>query len=356
MTETQVNAPAGQTRGREYVQSFLFSVKIDSPLARLHMVTKLIVTIFMSFLVVELIATDDPDPISTVLIIALAFYALYLGGVLKWLFSSYLVVLFPALIGMMIPWIFFNSDPGENVWIQFQLYSGQIRLGLSLGLAIFVLVVVAWYAIRKEFFLGIVIGLVLSLVIPPLFKSPALVFAEFDFFRPIPVVVTSRNIFLALTKSMGYGAMMFTSLMLVMTSRDIELVGAMRQFRFPYVVNFFVSTMLRSLSLALHDYETIKQAQVARGITLKKRNLFQILVDYARMAVPVVATMLRRSSEVGDAVMVRGFSLKSDNPTEFHEAKSFHLMDFVLLGVTLLVTVAVFVFDINITRMLGVTL
>lgn len=356
MTETQVSAPAKQTRGREYVQSFLFSVKIDSPLSRLHMVTKLIVTIFMSFLVVELIATDDPDPISTVVVMALAFYALYLGGVLKWLFSSYLVVLFPALLGMMIPWIFFNSNPGENVWIRFQLYSGQIRLGLSLGLGIFVVVVAAWYIIRKEWFWGIVLGFILSLAIPPLFGSPSLVFASIDFFRPIPVVITSRNIFMAITKSLGYGAMMFTSLMLVMTSRDIELIGAMRQFRFPYVVNFFISTMLRSLSLALHDYETIKQAQVARGITLKKRNILQVLVDYARMAVPVVATMLRRSSEVGDAVMVRGFSLKSDNPTEFHEVKSFHLADFVMLGTTVLVTVAVFVFDINLTRILGVTL
>ena len=105
----------------------------------------------------------------------------------------------------------------------------------------------------------------MSLVVTIVVGNPSLTFAEIQIGRPIVITISEQNVVVGITKALGYGAMMLVSLMLVMTSRDIEIIGAMRQCRVPYVASFFTATMLRSLSMALFDYSTIRQAQIARG-------------------------------------------------------------------------------------------
>lgn len=344
------------SHGRAYVRSFLFSVKIDSPLARLHVVTKLVLVLALSVVIVRFINTANPDPLGAILLALLATLALYLSGVMRWVFHSYLLVLFPALLGMALTWVIFNPDPGAGVLWRIPVYNGQITLGVSLGLALFLAFAVGWYVVRRGVFWGLVGGLALALAVTHLVGNPSLTFARFEFFHPLAIIVSQRNLAVAVTKALGYAAMIFVSLLLVMTTRDIELTGAMMQMRVPYVASFFVSTMLRSLSMALSDYSTIRQAQIARGVSLRKKNFLQIIADLAYMAVPLTATMLRRSSEVGDAVLIRGFSMQTRNPTEFHEVRRFTWVDGVVLGICALFVVIIFVFRLNITQLLGVTL
>jgi energy-coupling factor transporter transmembrane protein EcfT len=355
MTQSEVVVPEAQVRGREWVRSFLFAVKIDSPLAQLHVVTKLLVILVLSLIIVRFISTDFPDPVGAILMIALAMTGLYLSGVLRWVFRSYLLVMFPALFGMAFTWVLFNPDPGTGALMTIPLYSGHITIGISLGLAIFVVFAVGWYVVRKGFFWGIVGGLVLAAAVTALVGNPSLTFARFSLGSPWEVLISQKNLIVAVTKALGYGAMIFVSLMLVMTTRDVELTGTMIQMHVNYVASFFVSTMLRSLSLALSDYSTIRQAQIARGISLKKKNIFRIIADLAYMAVPLTATMLRRSSEVGDAVLIRGFTMKTRSPTEFHEVRRFTMVDFAVLAVCALFVVLVLVFDVNFTQMIGVS-
>jgi energy-coupling factor transporter transmembrane protein EcfT len=356
MTQAEAAAPQAQVRGKEWVRSFLFSVKIDSPLARLHIVSKLIAILVLSLVVVRFIKTDDPDPVGALLMILLAFLGLYLSGVLKWVFSSYLLIMFPGLFGMALAWILFNPSLGGEVVARIPIYSGTMSLGLSLRLAIFVVVVVGYYVLRKGVFWGLVGGVVLAAVIGNLLGNPALTLAEFSFFHPVVITISTQNLVVAITKALGYGAMMLVSLMLVMTSRDIEIIGVMRQIRVPYVGAFFASTMLRSLSMALFDYSTIRQAQVARGISLKKKNILRVIADLAYIAVPLTATMLRRSNEVGDAALIRGFAMQSKNPTEFHEIRPFALADWFVVALCLVLLVVVLAFSVNFTEILGAAL
>jgi len=357
MAHSEDVAVESQAHGKEFVRSFLFSVKIDSPLARLHVVTKLLVVLALSLVVVRFIRTDTPDPVGAILLIVLAFSGLYLSGVLRWVFRSYLLVLFPALFGMALTWVIFNPpNPGESILLRIPVYSGIISLGISLRSVIFVVFAVGWYVVRKGVFWGILGGLGLAAIVTALIGNPSLTLTEFGFFHPLAITVSESNIVIAVTKALGYGAMIFVSLMLVMTSRDIEVTGTMMQLHVPYVASFFVSTMLRSLSMALADYNTIRQAQIARGISLKKKNMLQVIADLAYMAVPLIATMLRRSSEVSDAVLIRGFSMQTRDPTEFHEIRPFTLADWIVLGICALFVVSIFVLGLNVTQMTGMTL
>lgn len=339
---------------RRFVRSFLFSVRIDSPLARLHVLTKLFAILALSMVIVQFISTEAPDPVGTILLILLTFLALYLCGVLRWVFRSYLLVIFPALLGMALVWVAFNPDPRGGILLEIPVYSGEIELGVSLGLGIFLAVLIGWYVVRKEIFWGLVVGGALAVVVTSLLGNPSVVFARVPFFHPLSIVVSKNNLVVAITKALGYGAMIFVSLLLVMTTRDIEFIGVMRQARIPYVAAFFVSTMLRSLSMALVDYGTIRQAQIARGVALKRKNLFQVIADMAYMAVPLTASILRRSSEVGDAIMIRGFTMKTRNPTEFHEVRPFTLADGVVVAICILLLVATFGFHLNLTRWIGI--
>ncbi len=281
-------------RTRQTVRSFLFSVRIDAPLARLHVVTKLLAILALSSAAVHALRTEDPDPIAAISLVALALLGLSLSGAIRWLFRSYLVVILPALVGMVLAWIVFN--PAE--------------------------------------------------------EAEALLHVAF---HPLTIAVSKANVTLAVTKGLGYGAMILTSLMLVMTTRDVEIVGAMRQLKVPYVACFFVSIMLRSLSMALTDYTTIRQAQIARGATLKKRGVFGLLSDLAYMAVPLTVTTLRRSREVGDAALVRGFSMETSNPTEFHEIQPFGMADGIVSALCILLVVSAYALRLNLTRLLGAT-
>ncbi len=284
---------ADDKSGKQYVRTFLFSMQINSPLARLHVITKVVIILVTSTLIVRLMDARHPDPLGVGLLMAAALALLLLSGAGRWLFRSYLVVIFPMLSVLFITWIIFNRDPGTHVY-------------LSLPIT-----------------------------------------------QQITLVASDANLLTALTKVLGYAAMVFVSLMLVMTTRDIEFVGAMQQLRVPYVVAFFFSLVLRTLSNAVMDYETIRQAQLARGVALRPRSLPGKIRDMAHMSVPLVATMIRRSTEVSDAVIARGFRLGGTAPTEYHEAQPLRAVDWLILALQVLLLVAVFHPDANLTHWVG---
>lgn len=356
MDETQIPEEKAQSRGREWVRSFLFSVKIDSPLAQLHVLTKLLAIIALSLVITRFIRTGAPDPVGALLMLVLAFVGLWLSGVLRWVFRSYLLVTFPALLGMALMWVVFNPDPGEGVLARVPIYSGQIDLGVSVALIVFLASAVGWYLLRKSVLWALIGGIALAVIVTRLGWNWSWTIAEVDLFRPLEIVISRRSLIVAATKPLGYGAMIGVSLMLVMTTRDIELSGALMQLRVPYVAVFFVSTMLRSLSMAFEDYRTIRQAQVARGVALTKRNLFQTIADMAYMAVPLTATMLRRSNEIGDAALLRGFTMGTGAVTEFHEVRRFGAADWAVLGVCAVFVIAVFVLQLNFTQIIGLSI
>jgi energy-coupling factor transporter transmembrane protein EcfT len=234
-----------------------------------------------------------PDPLGVGVLMVAGLVLLLLSGAGRWLFRSYLVVIFPMLSVLFITWIIFNRDPGTHVYLSVPIT------------------------------------------------------------QQLTLVASDANLLTALTKVLGYAAMVFVSLTLVMTTRDIEFVGAMQQLRIPYVAAFFLSLVLRTLSNAVMDYETIRQAQLARGVALQPRSLPSRVRDMAHMSVPLVATMIRRSTEVSDAVIARGFRLGGAAPTEYHEAQPLHAVDWLVLALQALFVVAVFHPSANLTHWVG---
>jgi energy-coupling factor transporter transmembrane protein EcfT len=254
---------------------------------------------------------------------------------------------------LFITWLVFNPDRGTHVYLDLPLYDGTAALALSLSLAVVILVPVITYRLTRTVFWGLVGGIVLAVVLNRLELNPRLVLAEFPFFHPLSLVVSDKNLVVATTKVFGYATMVFLSLTLVMTTRDAETLGAMQQAGLPYSVSFFTSIMLRSLSMAVLDYGTIRQAQVARGVDVKRKSILGKILDLARISVPLIVTMIRRSTEVGDAVMARGMTRLSAKPAVFRETRPIRAVDLVLMTLFILLAVAVLGFQFNLSRLLG---
>jgi energy-coupling factor transporter transmembrane protein EcfT len=211
--------------------------------------------------------------------------------------------------------------------------------------------VIGFYYFTKKILGGVVIGLILAWLISRFVPNVGFNLVTFSFLKPYDFVVSDQNTLIAGTKVLGYAAMVFVTLMLVMTTRDIELVAALRQLRMPYLGRFFLSIVFRTLSLSLMDFETIRQAQIARGIGIRRMNIFGILKNMALMSVPLVATMLRRSSEIGDALQARGFSLTKP-AREFLEIHPLTSIDIIVLILLAVLAAAVFGFSLNLYQLL----
>jgi energy-coupling factor transporter transmembrane protein EcfT len=224
-------------------------------------------------------------------------------------------------------------------------------LGVSASLGAFLLVSLTHFLITKKILRGVFLGLVAAYLIGELTMNPAIKIGELQFLKPYTFIVSDENLLVAGTKVVGYAAMVFVTLMFVMTTRDSELVGALRQLRVPYLPRFFLSIFFRTLELSLLDFQTIRQAQIARGIRVKQRTIFGVLRDMAMMSVPLVATMLQRSTDIGDSLLARGFSM-DHHGQEYVEPRPLSLLDGVVFAILVVLTVAVLGYSLNMFRAL----
>jgi energy-coupling factor transporter transmembrane protein EcfT len=345
--------PTDEGMSRRYVRTFLFSMRINSPLAKLHVISKVVTILATSVLIVRLMDAHDPDPLGAGLLMGVGLASLLLSGAGRWLYHSYLVVIFPMLIVIFATWIIFNPHPGTITYFSLQLYDGTFDIRLTPWLPLCLGVTYVVWRLSRLWWLGLLLGIAIAQGAAQLSWWPLLPLTQVVFFRPLTLVISDTNLLVALTKVMGYAAMVFVSLTLIMTTRDIEFIGAMQQLRAPYVATFFLSIILRTLNSAVMDYEAIQQAQVARGLNLQPRSLFRRLRDLAQLSVPLVATMIRRSTEVSDAVLARGFHLGQVAPTEYREAQALRASDWAILAFQGLLLALVFGLSINLTHVVG---
>ncbi len=136
---------------------------------------------------------------------------------------------------------------------------------------------------------------------------------------------------IGLSKAMGYAVLIYTSFLFLLTTRDVEIGGALRQLRVSFRKAFFVMLMFRNLNTILLDYESIRMAQVARASSVIRSGILSRMKDLAYVSIPLVATMIRRSTEMGVALYARGFEA-SKGMTDYKETKRFSGVDYAIIA------------------------
>jgi energy-coupling factor transporter transmembrane protein EcfT len=312
--------------GRRYVHSFLFSRHVNAPFARVHLLARTLLALCLSAALLRTINTSHPDLVGAAVLWSGAVLILALSGVSPGVARLYFLLTLPALLALFITWIVFNPVPGKVTLLKLPIYAGQLVIGLVTWQAILLVIVAGYFLWTRKLLLGIVVGIVVAFVFERWVRLPELRIAQVAFFHPLTLLVSDQGLLVAVTKTIGYAGMIIVSIALVMTARDAELIGVLRQLRCPQAVIFFLSTVFRSLDLALSDYETIRQAQITRAIAARPRSFIRRLRDLASIAVPLVAIMIRRSGEIGDALLARGYTLGRPM-ADFYESSPWHLID-----------------------------
>lgn len=320
--------------GKRYVRSFLFSRRIDAPFARIHLFPRTLLVLCLSAVQLRAIDAAQPDPIGAALLWGVSILLFLLSGMHARVARLYFLLTVPALLSLFTTWLLFNPVAGKVTLLEVPLYSGTLVLGLAVWQAFWVAIVAVYFWRTRKMLGGILLATLASILLVSLFHPPQWTFASVRFFHPLTVLVSDRSLLVAVTKVIGYSGMVLVTIALVVSSRDVELIGAMRQLHLPQPVIFFMSTVFRTLDLALADYETIHQAQLARAINARPRSLVKRLRDLGSIAIPMVAVMIRRASEIGDALLARGYQLGKSN-ADFYETSNFRAVDVTMLVVCL---------------------
>ncbi len=321
--------------GRRYVRAFLFSRRVNAPLASVHLLARILLILSLSAAELRTINAAQPDLLVAFLFWIPALVLFLCSGMSPHVARLYVLLTVPALIALFVTWCVFAPVPGTVTLLRYTVYSGKVVFGLAMWEVLWVVIVVGYFLWRKSIVSGILLATLAAFLFSLAFPLPSLVFTRAAFFHPLTVYVSDRGLVLALTKVIGYSGMVLVTIALVVTSRDMELIGALRQLRVPQPVIFFLSTVFRALTLALSDYETIYQAQVARAINVRPRTLWRRILDMASIAVPMVAMMIRRSSEIGDALLARGYKL-NQHEVDFYETVPWRLLDWAVLLLSVL--------------------
>jgi energy-coupling factor transporter transmembrane protein EcfT len=331
ITDTQFLQPPA---GRRYVRSFLFARHVDAPLARVHFLARIVLVLCLSGALLRTINSNDPDLWGACLFWIGAMALFVISGIQARIARFYLLLTLPTLFALFLTWnIFFPVRGNVTLW-QHTVYNGTFAIGIAGWFILWLLFIAAYYWWRRALVSAIVLASLFTFILTRFVVLPEWTFAQFAFFHPLTIMISDRGIIVALTKVVGYSGMIISTIALVVTSRDTELLGLLRQLRVPRPIIFFLSTVFRALTLALLDYETIHQAQIARAVNARPRSFIRRLRDLASVAIPMVAMMIRRSSEMGDALLARGYTMTRPTP-DFYETTPLRSIDWVILVISL---------------------
>jgi biotin transport system permease protein/energy-coupling factor transport system permease protein len=256
---------ASASRGQKRrVKTILFSARSDSFYVNMNPIAKFLLLILLSVGVVESIIRPVPDLTYNLLVLVFALGFLFESGTIKYLVKSYLALLVVALFVMMAWWIVFNQI-GTNPIFSMTLFGATLR-------------------------------------------------------------ITYLSIYVGIGKISGYASMAFMTLLTIMSTRDADIISALKRLRAPFKAVFFASLIARSLNIMSDDLDSIRQAQFARGAGGASTNIIKKVSAFVMLSIPLTTSMIKRSVDMGFALESRGFS-KSKGLSDFISEKRFKASD-----------------------------
>ena len=106
--------------------------------------------------------------------------------------------------------------------------------------------------------------------------------------------------------------MIFTMVFFLSTSRERDIIVAMRSIRIPFVVTYIFAMALRAAGMVLEDFQIVRQAEQARGYDPAGKSLPYKIRQYVMYMVPLFALSLRRSEEFTNALVARGYAFTGE--------------------------------------------
>ena len=142
--------------------------------------------------------------------------------------------------------------------------------------------------------------------------------------------------------------MIATMVFFLTTSRERDVIVAMRSVRIPFVVTYVFAMALRSAGMVLEDFNIVRQAEKARGFDTKGKSLPYKLRKYIMYMIPLFALSLRRSEEFTNALIARGYAFtgeasKIKRADYILSRYTFHVYDGILVAIITLLFLSILI-------------
>lgn len=148
--------------------------------------------------------------------------------------------------------------------------------------------------------------------------------------------------------------MITTMVFFLTTSRERDVIVAMRTIRVPFVVTYVFAMSLRAAGMVLEDFQIVRQAEQARGFDTVGKSLAYKIRKYIMYMIPLFALSLRRSEEFTNALVARGYTflekaskVKRADYVLTHYSFKTHDMAFTALIASMFVAVLVLRYGFN---------
>lgn len=102
--------------------------------------------------------------------------------------------------------------------------------------------------------------------------------------------------------------MIFTMVFFLSTSRERDVIVAMRSIRVPFVVTYIFAMALRAAGMVMEDFQIVRQAEQARGFDSNGKSLPYKVRKYIMYMIPLFALSLRRTEDFTNALVARGYA------------------------------------------------
>lgn len=126
--------------------------------------------------------------------------------------------------------------------------------------------------------------------------------------RVVGVRIYYERIIDAITVYFQILPMIFIMVYFLSTSRERDMVIALRSFRVPFAITYLVAMALRSVGMVIEDFGIVRQAEKARGFDPSGKSIFYRLRQFVMYIIPLFALALRRADEFANALTARGYS------------------------------------------------
>jgi energy-coupling factor transporter transmembrane protein EcfT len=141
--------------------------------------------------------------------------------------------------------------------------------------------------------------------------------------------------------------MIFVMVLFLSTSRERDILVAMRWARIPFVVTYLVAMALRAVGMVIEDFGIVRQAERARGYDPKGKSIPYKLRQFVMYIIPLFALALRRADEFANAIVARGYSFTGLREVEradyVLEHYKFRSLDALLVGLITLILIIILV-------------
>lgn len=119
--------------------------------------------------------------------------------------------------------------------------------------------------------------------------------------------VTESTVYAMLAQMFRWQALALSSILFLSTVTDSDIIDVLQFFRIPYTASFMLSLTIRSVSMFLGDWTTIKEAMTSKGIDFQTGNAISKVRKQLFVMWPLVYLIFSRVREIAFAIESRGF-------------------------------------------------